>query len=256
MIIYFSGTGNSEYVANMIKDKLEDDIVNAKQLIKNKSYNEFESNKPWIFIAPTYSWKIPRIFKHFITKSSFKGNKNAYFIITCGGDIGNTQSQVKKLCKKKNLNFKGISEIVMPDNYIALYPVTPQDKSEIIIKKAIPKIEKSIEIIKANDVLHHKKSSIMDLIKSEIVNPLFYKFNAKSQKFYVTQNKCISCGKCAKNCPLNNIELINGFPCWKNTCTHCMTCISYCPTESIDYGKKTIGRLRYTCKKYNNTDNS
>lgn len=251
MIIYFSGTGNSKYVADMLSEQLKDQSINAGQMIKKGIKGEFESELPWIFVAPTYSWQLPHIFEKFIKESNFKGTKTAYFFMTCGGDIGNTQAQIKDICSKANLDYKGVGEIIMPDNYIAMYPVSSEEKSKKIIKKAIPIIQKYIDIIKKNDTIPHKRIYTTDKIKSSIINPLFYKFMAKSEKFKVTKDKCISCGKCSNLCPLNNIELVDNFPKWSNTCTHCMACISYCPTEAIEYGKISVGKSRYKCKPYN-----
>ena len=56
-------------------------------------------------------------------------------------------------------------------------------------------------------------------------------------------------GKCAEVCPLQNIKLKDGKPVWGGNCTHCMACISYCPTEAIEYGKKSLGQVRYTVEK-------
>ena len=36
MIIYFSGTGNSKYVADMLGKSLDDQVVDATKMIKNK----------------------------------------------------------------------------------------------------------------------------------------------------------------------------------------------------------------------------
>lgn len=250
MIIYFSGTGNSKYVADMLSEQLNDQSIDAGKMIKNGIKGEFESKHPWIFVAPTYSWQLPHVFEEFIKQSTFKGAKTAYFIMTCGGDIGNAQAQIINICNETNLEYKGVAEVVMPDNYIAMYPVSSEEESENIIKKAIPTIQKCANVIKEEGVLKHKKIVIADKIKSSVVNPLFYKFMAKSKKFNVTTDKCISCGKCSNKCPLNNIKLIDGLPKWGNHCTHCMACISYCPTEAIEYGKISVGKRRYKCKTY------
>ena len=61
----------------------------------------------------------------------------------------------------------------------------------------------------------------------------------------IDYDKCVGCGKCAKMCPLNNIELKNSKPVWGKNCTHCMACICLCPTEAIEYGKKSVGKPRY-----------
>ena len=76
------------------------------------------------------------------------------------------------------------------------------------------------------------------------VNPIFYKCFVKADAF-TANDKCIGCGKCAKMCPLNNIELKNSKPVWGKNCTHCMACICLCPTEAIEYGKKSVGKPRY-----------
>lgn len=254
MIIYFSGTGNSKYVADMLAEQLDDQAIDAGKMIKNGIKGEFKSKSPWIFVSPTYSWKIPNIFEKFIKESTFKGSKTAYFIMTCGQDIGNAKAQIINICNDTNLEYKGIAEVVMPDNYIAMYPVTNKEEWENIIKKAIPLIQKHACVIKEEGVLQDKKIVIADKIKSAVVNPLFYKFMVKTKKFNVTTNKCISCGKCSNICPLNNIKLIDGLPKWGNHCTHCMACISYCPTEAIEYGKKSVGKTRYKCKTYNKED--
>ena len=251
MIIYFSGTGNSKYVADMLAEQLDDQLVNAGELIKKRIKGEFESKSPWIFVSPTYAWKIPNVFEKFIKESNFKGTKAAYFIMTCGEDIGNAKAQIIDICNYTNLEWRGVAEVVMPDNYIAMYPVTSKEKWDSIIEKATSLIQKHIYVIKEEELLQDKKIVIADKIKSGIVNPLFYKFMVRTKKFKVTTNKCISCGKCSKVCPLNNIKFVEEFPKWDNNCTHCMACISYCPTEAIEYGKKSVGMTRYKCKKYN-----
>ena len=174
--------------------------------------------------------------------------------MTCGGDIGNAQSQIINICNEIDLEYKGVAEVVMPDNYVAMYPVSSEEESENIIKKAIPIIQKCVNVIKEDGVLQHKKIVIADKIKSSVVNPLFYRFMAKSKKFNVTKDKCVSCGKCSNICPLNNIKLIDALPKWGNNCTHCMACISYCPTKAIEYGKISVGKRRYKCKTYNKED--
>lgn len=52
--------------------------------------------------------------------TSFMGNKNMYFILTCEGSIGNAGKYLAKLCKRKNMHYCGCMGITMPENYIAL----------------------------------------------------------------------------------------------------------------------------------------
>ena len=247
MIFYFSGTGNSKYCADMLADKLEDIVINTADFIKKDG--KFNSDKPLIFVCPTYAWKIPKVFADFIKKSNFSGNNNAYFIMTCGGETGNAQKEITDLCMQKGFIYRGLLPIVMPDNYIVLFPAPKEEQISQMIEKAHKKINDNINIIKKLGNFKPLNTNAFDNLKSGAINTGMYKFFIKTKKFKV-ENTCISCGKCEKVCPLNNIKLINNKPVWGNDCTHCMACISYCPVSAIDYGKATKGKRRYTCCEY------
>ena len=45
MILYFSGTGNSEYVAKYIAERIEDDIENLFDRIRKEDYSSMESER-------------------------------------------------------------------------------------------------------------------------------------------------------------------------------------------------------------------
>lgn len=60
MILYFSGTGNSEYVAKRIGKAIGDEVVNLFDRIKGKDYSAVQSRRPWIVAVPTYAWRESR----------------------------------------------------------------------------------------------------------------------------------------------------------------------------------------------------
>ncbi|WP_371877714.1 EFR1 family ferrodoxin [Clostridium pasteurianum] len=94
--------------------------------------------------------------------------------------------------------------------------------------------------------IFHIISFLVDYLNSSVVNTVFYPFFVKSNKF-TADDKCIGCGICVKECPLNNIHLKKNKPVWDKECTHCMACICKCPTEAIEYGKNSVGKVRYQC---------
>ena len=248
MILYFSGTGNSEYIAKMIANEIEDEVIDLFKKMRDHDYSEIVSQKPWIIVTPTYAWRIPHIVEEWIKKTVFNGNQDVYFVMTCGGAIGNAQKYLQKLCNQKNMNYKGCAEIVMPENYIALFNTPQPSEIKVIIEQAQKKTLDIIKYIKEGDIIPSPKMTIKDKLNSGIVNDVFYPLFVHDKKFYAT-DKCISCGKCVNVCPLKNIELKEGKPIWNHHCTHCMACISRCPTEAIEYGKHSIDKLRYTCPK-------
>lgn len=246
MILYYTGTGNSEYVAKKIGEKIGDQVVNLFDRIKNKDYSSLESSKMWVIVCPTYAWRIPRVVKTFLLNTDFKGSKDICFVMTCGDGIGNAGKYSLKICQKKNLNYKGTARVVMPENYIALYNAPGSKEANEIITKAESVIENVASCILDNKNIDNVK--VTQKFYSSTVNPLFYTLIVKDKKFNVNDS-CISCGICEKSCPMGNIKLQNGKPTWNGNCTHCMACICKCPKEAIEYGEKSKGKVRYTCPK-------
>ena len=91
MVLYFSGTGNSKYVAKRLAGALDDECVNLFDRIKNNDYSEIMSQKPYIIVSPTYGWQIPHILRDWLSHSRLTGSSDIYFAMTCGGEIVNSE---------------------------------------------------------------------------------------------------------------------------------------------------------------------
>lgn len=246
MILYFSGTGNSAYAAKRIAEKTGDETVNLFEKIRIRDYTKLQSDRPWIVVTPTYAWRIPRIVQHWLEQTNLVGNRDIYFVMTCGGSIGNAGRYLKKLCDAKHLNHRGCFEIRMPENYIALFSTPTKEEAQSIIRNADNAIDDAASIIQSGETVLQQAISFQDKMNSSIVNAAFYPLFVHAKKFYAT-DVCISCGKCVRVCPLNNIRLENGKPKWGKSCTHCMACICRCPSEAIEYGTHSKGLVRYRC---------
>ena len=69
MILYFSGTGNSEYTAKRIREETDDNIMNLGEKIRSRDFSSIHSDTPWVVAAPTYAWRIPRILQEWLEKT-------------------------------------------------------------------------------------------------------------------------------------------------------------------------------------------
>jgi flavodoxin/ferredoxin len=244
MILYFSGTGNSRYAAQIIQSITGDEIVSMNDLIKTGNPEPLTSEKPFVFVCPIYAWRIPRVVEKFIQAHEFAGSLKAYFVFTCGDSSGNAARYTKKLCAEKGFESLGFASVVMPENYVAMYNVPDKAHAEVKIQSATPEIHVLAREIKEGRILKENKPGLSGAIQSGIINPIFYLFFVKAQGFYST-DACTHCGQCVRLCPLNNVTLVDGVPRWGRVCTHCMACICGCPNEAIEYKKKTRGQPRY-----------
>ena len=244
MILYFSGTGNSKYVAQRIADALGDEIVNLNDRIKSGDTSPVETGERLVVVTPTYAWRIPRVARDWLLKTELRGAKQAWFVMTCGSEVGNADKYNRELCAEKGFTCMGTAQIVMPENYIAMFSAPQADAARQIVAKSEPDIDRAIAAIQSNQPFAPTRNNLYDRFMSGPVNPIFYKFFVKADAFTVSDT-CIGCGQCAKRCPLNNVTLRDGKPVWGRNCTHCMACICYCPVSAIEYGKKSVGQPRY-----------
>lgn len=246
MILYFSGTGNSQYCAQFFARQLSDTCLDCLPLIRDGAAPQLQSDRPWVFVSPTYAWQIPHVFASFLRTCLFSGNQNAYFVMTCGSDIGSADQYNEALCRDLHLIYQGTHCVVMPENYIAMFQAPQEPEARKIVAAARPTLELGVEKIRQIRPFPPAAKHIGNGLKSGLINRVFYKHVIRSDKFTVSDT-CIGCGTCVKGCVMHNICLQDGKPVWNGTCTHCMACICSCPVSAIEYGKASIGKPRYHC---------
>jgi len=246
MILYFSATGNSAYVANRIAQHIGDEAVDLLKRLQEHDHTPMTSDRPWVIVAPTYAWQLPHIVRDWFLLTPLKGSREIYFLLTCGDSIAGAGRHAKALCEKKDMRYMGCAEIVMPENYIALFNAPDTQEAIRLVTAAQPAIDRAAALIAAGAPLSEPSPKLTDGISSGIVNRLFYRFILSPKKFFVT-DKCVGCGRCVQVCPMKNIMLVKQKPMWNKKCTHCMACICTCPTAAIEYGKGTAKKVRYTC---------
>lgn len=245
MIFYFSGTGNSRYAAERIAAALGDGLCCLNDRIRRRDTAVPEADGRLVLVTPTYAWRIPRLVRSYLEKTELRGAAQLWFVMTCGSEIGSAAAYNRALCAEKGLAYMGTAQIVMPENYIAMFPTPQADEARRIVAAAEPELDRAAEAIRAGRPLPSPRVRLTGRFLSGPVNPLFYTLFVKDAAF-AAGDACTGCGLCAACCPLNNITLRDGKPVWGGSCTHCMACICRCGAEAIEYGRKSRGKPRYT----------
>lgn len=249
MIFYFSGTGNSKWIATQLSETQQEKKVFIPDALRdgNLDFTLREDEKIG-FVFPIYSWGPPPIVMRFIEQVHLSGYIDQYlfFVCSCGDDTGLTQQMLLKAFADKGWKCQAGFSVIMPNNYV-LFPGFDVDTQDVEIAKlqnassTLEQIQSSI--IRKETVFSCKEGS-MPFLKSRIIYPLFVRYGIWPQKFYAT-NDCISCGKCERACPVENIRMKEGKPIWEANCTSCLACYHICPKHAVQYGKKTKNKGHY-----------
>lgn len=251
MIFYFSGTGNSSYVANELGRILKEKVYLISTV--NPATQIFEGER-LIFVFPVYSWGVPPIVINFILNLSdvFKENLRnngipISVVMTCGDEVGKAPEMIEKTLEKIGLKVKGIWSVIMPNDYVLLpgFDVDSIAVEKDKLKKAPERIQEISEgIIEGSETVDVVRGSLA-WIKTYLVYPLFKRWGVFPNKWHSTPS-CVGCGICAKVCPLGNVSMTpQRKPKWGNKCCSCVACYHSCPRHSVEYGNMTGKKGQY-----------
>lgn len=251
MVLFFSATGNTEFIARQLALKLGDDCLNLLDRVKRGDHSPLHSEKPFIICAPVYVCEMPRFLARYLKQQTFTGSREVYFIFTSGGYAGISGQLAKAMVRKKKMKYLGHAEFKMPRNYVANdhYPMLPAEQVQERILNSCRHLEEVVADIQAGRKLKARHIWLFETIITLPFNPVWSRLKYKTDDFYTT-DACVGCGKCERLCPLNNISLKERKPVWGQECTHCMACIANCPTEAIEYGTISQTKEKYRFSKY------
>lgn len=258
MIFYFSGTGNSLYVAKNIGEKNEEKLVSiASAVNSNLEVYEYTLKESEVvgFVYPIYAWAPPKMVFEFIKKLKLNNYNNNYIFLaeTFAGSSGSAVNMLKEALEKKNFKLNGWFSVVMPTNYIVVGNGETKESQDKKLKEAEENLKHINNSIKERiENSHLIKKEIFKKALTVIVNPLFDKFAVNTKKFYAT-DKCNGCKLCEDVCNCKTIK-VQGKPVWGPECTQCFACINVCPTRAIQFGKGTENKTRYKNPNINVTE--
>lgn len=252
MVLYFSATGNTKFIAETLAQELGDTALDLRGRIRDHDHTPIASEKPFIICAPVYVCEPPRFLMAYLRDTPLTGSRDVYFVFTSGGYSGISSVLARRLAKKKGLSYRGSADYKMPRSYLISthYPPGDAPENEARIRRSLRKLPKTVKTIGKGKKLRSRHIWLWELLVTLPFNPVWVRVRQGVKDFRVT-DACISCGKCERGCPLKVIELRDGRPVWSGkSCAHCMACIQNCPVQAIEYGQVTPGKERYRFDKY------
>lgn len=159
MVLFFSGTGNSLYIAKKIAEGLNDKIVSIADLVNKGQYKiSVEVGESIGFVYPVIACAPPDIVTNFVKKVVFDGYDNNYLysVYNCAGSPEYTSRIMKAAGKKAGLEICGFFDVLMPGNYITQKKHLPPEKVQEYLKHCDEKIAQIVSDIEKR-VCNYKK---------------------------------------------------------------------------------------------------
>jgi len=250
MILYFTGSGNSKYIADALAKRLYDEVISLNRVIKQNEQKRFVSQRPFVIVAPIHAWRLPRLIERLIRESAFIGCQKMYFVVTMESQTGRCDKYCENICKEIGMEFMGLRGVAMPNNYVVTSKMPQEKEVNQILKEALPQVDEIADAIQTFTKIHKTDKTPAARFLSGPVNHFFYKKLMTDRSFAVSDD-CVGCTTCEKFCPINNIIMKDGRPEFQGNCINCYACIHHCPKEAININGKTENHGRYVCPEYN-----
>lgn len=252
MIFYFTGTGNTRWVAEQIAEAINEELLYIPDLIRERRYEFSPAPGERIgFCFPTHGWQPPRIVREYVRKLILKPDHYCWALTTCGDNMGEAMAIFNRELSTIGLHASSVFTLVMPESNVC-FPFLHLDTKEKEQQKIAAAKEQIPHII---EILQERREGVQELVKgaipktySYVIGQYYNKHLINDDKLWVDADACVKCGLCSRICPVDDIQGVP--PVWKHNgnCTNCLACYHHCPKHAIHWGKMKRGQYVFNIR--------
>lgn len=242
LVLYFSGTGNSKYVAESFAKKtkslchsIEEDVDFVDLINKNKNI---------CFSYPIYGSCIPKIMEEFLfSYRLILKNKRLIILSTQMMFSGNGAKQLWQFIPNNKVLYA--DHINMPNNIsnVNFLPITEIER-KFRKKQVDKKINKILLDLKNRKTIKKGWSNFSNSL-GNLQRKGFPKVMEMAKSSFCTTDECTGCGLCVRKCPVNNLTLEESVVIQHNKCILCYRCVNICPEKAACVLVKNKPRRQY-----------
>ena len=235
MVFYFTGTSNSQMVAETIAECIGDTVVNISTSMKAGRYQyTIGEDEPVGFVMPTYYYGIPILIPDFIRGLTFDhAPRYVWTCLTCEGLTAGAGDMLAEVLRENGLEPTARFGCPVLNNAVVMGHQQPVRNAELLLDRAQRRSEGIAQAILGRRTGDFDDCGGMHFI-TERNYPLYQK--GRKTKHFSADANCIGCGLCAEECPAEAIAMVDGRAKWvKERCFYCLRCINQCPVKAIRF---------------------
>ena len=233
MIFYFTGTGNTGFVASRLAEETGERLVSIASAVVKEEYDyQLAADERIGFCFPIHGWRPPFIVRDFVKRLHLDGYNGqfCYAFATCGDDVGLAFDYLRDDLQQVGVNLDSVYSVIMPETYN--FPFIDQIDTPETAQRKIADARKRLAAMIPGIVSRTRgekniNKSRWPRTNSIMLGGFFLKHWVTDCKFTVDTTACIRCGKCQHVCPVGNIDCGAGNPPeWQHNglCTTCFSC--------------------------------
>ena len=233
IMFYFSGTGNSRYLAESFCEKTKSTAYSIESDVDFASL--MRENSIIGFCYPIYGSRVPKIMREFAIKHTdiLKGKKIIIFA-TQNVFSGDGARVFVDLFPRNHFTVILAEHFLMPNNVSNLffYPLASEKRLEKYRNDTLAKINRMCREIKSG-IYRKRGFHIISRVLGFIQGGVFpYIEDILKDRVRITKD-CNQCGVCMKICPSHNFVLHENQISTRGKCFLCYRCINQCPKKAI-----------------------
>lgn len=242
-IFYYTGTGNSLWVARLLAGRLGDAGVAS---MSGRMGGESAAGSSIVgLVFPVHIWGVPGRVVRFSEELGVMPGAYVFSVAVNGGQVSNTLVQLENILAARGVKLSAGFDVRMPSNYIPLGGPGPVERQRELFSRAERRVDEIASIVGRRSTLPVEKGPLWQRLLFTAAYRMTLSRVPAMDKRFLADTSCNSCGICERVCPAGNVTLVEGRPVWGHRCQQCFSCLQWCPQEAIQYGPRTRKYQRY-----------
>ena len=148
MILYFTATGNSRWIAELLAEAMHDTAVSIVDCLKQGSIPAGLSTADRLGIVfPVHSWYAPRVLIDFLSQLRLPDCCYRYAVCTCGDDMGKGMNRLAE-----HFPLDAAWSVAMPNTYVPMFDLDDEALYKSVLGKLFHRRAAGIEGIQVKSL--------------------------------------------------------------------------------------------------------